>query len=111
MREIVSPEQAETMVRAAAVALVIAGVVAGAVGATLVRPRRAAPVVGGLVTLAGALVYALWIVYNAVIARLGLDSVKGLLINLGIFMVVGLTYGALAVGVSRWARRQPGGRG
>jgi hypothetical protein len=109
MHEIVSPEQAQAIVRAVAAALVAAGVVGAAAALPFVRPRRAAPVAGGLVTLAGGLVYALWLAYNAVIARLGLDSVKALLINLGIFAAVGLGYGVLAAAVWRWARQQPSG--
>jgi len=105
MREIVSPEQAERIVYAAAAALIAVGIVGGAVGAAFVRPRRAGPTVGALVALAGALVYALWLVYNALIAALGLDSVKALLINLAIFVVVGLIYGFTAGAAWRWALR------
>jgi len=111
MREIVSPEQAEAIVRALAVALVGAGVVGGAVASAFVRPRRAAPSAGGLIALAGGLVYVLWAIYDAVIARLGLDSVKALLINLGIFVIIGVAYGVLAARVWRWAGWQPGGHG
>lgn len=101
MRELVSPEQAEAIVRIAAIALVALGVIGGGVAAALMRTRRAALTAGALVALPGVLVYALWLVYNSIIARLGLDSVKALLINLGIFAVVGLGYGLLAGAVWR----------
>jgi ABC-type Na+ efflux pump permease subunit len=103
MQELVSPAQAEAIVRVAALGLVGVGIAVGAVGALFVRPRRAAPVVGGLVAAAGALAYILWMVYNSLTARFGLDSVKALIINLGIFAVVGLAYGALAARVWSWA--------
>jgi len=101
MRELVSPEQAEIIVRIVAIALVAVGVVGGGVASALVRTRRAALAAGALVAIAGALVYALWLVYNSIIARLGLDSVKALLINLAIFAVVGLGYGLLAGAIWR----------
>ena len=96
MHEIVSPGQAEAIVRGAALGLVGVGIAAGAIGALFVRSRRAAPIVGALVAVAGGLAYILWMVYNSLTARFGLDSVKALLINLGVFAVVGLVYGVLA---------------
>jgi hypothetical protein len=94
MQEIVSPAQAEAIVRG--VALALAGV--GLVGVIAALARRGARlrarmVLGALVIAAGGLVYFLWLVYNSIIARLGLDSVKGLLINLAIFLAVGLVCG------------------
>ena len=104
MHEIVTPEQAQTLVRGAAAGLLAIGIIGGAAAGALVRRRRVGPIVGGFVALAGALVYALWLAYNAVTARLGLDSVKALVINLAIFVVVGLGYGILAVVGCRWAK-------
>lgn len=57
----------------------------------------------GLLTGVGN--YALWTVYNAITDHLGLDTVKNLLVNLGLFVVIGITVGAGA-GVYA-ARRQP----
>jgi hypothetical protein len=37
--------------------------------------------------------YALWTVYNVITERLGLDTVKNLLVNLGLFVVVGIVVG------------------
>jgi hypothetical protein len=103
MREIVSPAQAEAIVRIVALGLVGVGIAVGAIGALFVRPRRAAPIVGALVAVAGGLAYILWMVYNPLTARFGLDSVKALMISLGVFAVVGLAYGALAARVWSWA--------
>jgi uncharacterized membrane protein len=103
MREIVSPEQAVRIVAVTAAALIALGIVGGAVAAAVARPRRAGLMAGALVALAGALVYGLWVVYNALIGRLGLDSVTALLTNLAIFVVVGLIYGLIAGSAWRWA--------
>ena len=107
MRELVSPQQAEAIVRAVAAGLLALGVVGGAVAAAFTRPRRAGLVIGAFVALAGALVWWVWLTYNAVIARFGLDSVKALLLNLGIFVVVGLAYGLAAGAAWRRAHRRP----
>jgi len=104
VRELVSPQQAEAIVRAVAAGLLALGVVGGAVAAAFTRPRRAGLIIGAFVALAGLLVQVLWLAYNAVTARLGLDSVKALVINLAIFVVVGLGYGILAVVGCRWAK-------
>jgi hypothetical protein len=108
MRELVSPEQAETIVRFIAIGLVAAGIVGAGLGALLTRRRRAAGALGGLAASAGVLVYALWLVYNSIIARLGLDSVKALLINLAIFAAVGLLYGIAAGAAWRWSAKGAG---
>lgn len=53
--------------------------------------------------------YALWTIYNTITDKLGLDTVKNLLVNLGLFVVLGI---AVGVGASMYtARRQniPGG--
>ncbi len=48
--------------------------------------------------------YALWTVYNAVTDKLGLDTVRNLLVNLGLFVVIGIVIG-IGAGVYT-ARRQ-----
>jgi hypothetical protein len=52
--------------------------------------RRAA-----LLSAVGALVYPLWLVYNGIEDRFGLDSVAALLINLALFAAVGIAGGRL----------------
>lgn len=47
--------------------------------------------------------YALWTVYNAVTAKLGLDTVANLLVNLGLFVALGAIIG---VGAGVYAARQ-----
>ena len=46
--------------------------------------------------------YLLWTLYNALTDKLGLDTVKNLLVNLGLFIALGLLAGA---GWGVWAAR------
>ncbi len=49
--------------------------------------------------------YVLWTVYNAITQKLGLDTVANLLVNLGLFVVIGV---AIGVGLGVYtARKQP----
>ncbi len=48
--------------------------------------------------------YALWTVYNAITDHLGLDTVKNLLVNLGVFVLIGI---AVGVGAGVYAARKP----
>lgn len=52
--------------------------------------------------LAGAGNYALWTVYNAITQKLGLDTVANLLVNLGLFVAVGM---ALGIGAGFYGAR------
>jgi hypothetical protein len=69
--------------------------------------RRAGLLRGLAVGLSGLVALGLWTVYNAVENRYGLDSVRALLINLAIFVVVGLA-GGTALG---WVWRRTGSGG
>ena len=106
MRELVTVEQAERAIRMVAVALPVAGAAVGAiVGA--VRGRAARGLATGLLCgLAGPAVWLLWRMYNRVVGSYGLDSVKGLLVNLALFACIGLAVGAV---IGFLWRRQGGG--
>jgi hypothetical protein len=43
--------------------------------------------------LCGPLVSALWLAYNAIVNHFGIDSVKGLLLNLLLFILTGIVIG------------------
>jgi hypothetical protein len=43
--------------------------------------------------LLGPVILGMWFVYNSLVNRLGLDSVRNLLVNLGLFVGVGLLLG------------------
>lgn len=49
--------------------------------------------------------YALWTVYNAITQKLGLDTVANLLVNLGLFVAIGIVIG-IGAGIYA-ARKQP----
>ena len=68
----------------------------------------------GLGLLVGAIIgagnYALWTVYNAITNKLGLDTVANLLVNLGLFLIIGTVAGAVVGGrAGRGRRRVQGG--
>jgi hypothetical protein len=97
MKELVTVAQAEQVILLVAIALPPAGLVLGAaVGA--VRKRVALGALAGLLCgMAGPAALVMWRIYNAIIGRYGLDSVKALLINLALFAALGAVIG-LAVG-------------
>ncbi|MGI4790286.1 MAG: hypothetical protein ACRYFS_15720 [Janthinobacterium lividum] len=89
MKELIDPHQAHLLMLAV---LVLAPLIGLAWGAATKRLPFGL-VIGILV---GAGNYSLWTVYNAVTQRLGLDTVKNLLVNLGLFVVVGIVIGIAA---------------
>ncbi|UCC67560.1 MAG: hypothetical protein JSV79_10605 [Armatimonadota bacterium] len=107
MGELVTVEQAEGAVRLAAVALPPLGLAAGAVVGALRRRIARGLVAGLLCGLAGPAIWLLWRIYNGITGVCGLDSVRGLLINLALFVVVGLLIG-FGIGLV-WRRQAAGG--
>jgi len=102
MKELITVEQAERAIRTLALVLPPIGLIVGAlVGAVGRRPGRGL-LVGLLCGLAGPAVFGLWQMYNAVMGVYGLDSVRGLLVNLALFVAVGVVAGLL-IGVL-WRR-------
>jgi hypothetical protein len=102
LKELVDEATAVRLVMGLAVALACGGVIAGAVAGAVRRTMRSSLLRGVLVGLLGPLVLALWWGYNAVIGVFGLDSVKGLLINMGLFVAVGAVVGL--AGKRLWAK-------
>lgn len=93
MRELVTREQVETAFRI----LAVAGPLLGAVGGLLYGQlrRRSALVSGLLLGCIGTLNYGLWRLYLAVTDRYGMDRVSTLLVNLGVFVVLGACVGVM----------------
>ncbi len=56
---------------------------------------------------AGILNWSLWRIYNQNVDAIGLDTVKNLLVNLGLFIVVGLVLG-LMLGISSRRKQSDG---
>ena len=96
MKELIDPHQAHLLMLGV---LVLAPLIGSAWGFTQKRLSRGLAV--GL--LAGMGNYALWTVYNAVTQKLGLDTVANLLVNLGLFVVVGI---AIGIGVGIYTARK-----
>ena len=91
MTELITREQADTLF----LFLLGVGLVLGPVAGAVASRRRAAVlpaalVAGGVPVLVGVL----WRVYNAITDRMGLDTVANLLVNLVLFVVVGVLCGA-----------------
>ena len=86
MKELIDERQAHLLMLAVLFAAPLVGLAWG-----LVTKRLARGVVVGL--LVGVGNYALWTVYNAITDKLGLDTVKNLLVNLGLFVVIGIVAG------------------
>jgi hypothetical protein len=93
MKELVTVEQAERVIALLAWLLPVLGIVIGAVVGAVRKRLAPSLIVGLLIGLIGPAVWALWHVYNGIMGRYGLDSVKALLINLALFIVIGLVIG------------------
>jgi len=105
MGELVTVEQAERVIGVLVYALPVAGaVLAAAIGAVrrLVGPAVRA---GLIVGLCGPAIWGLWRMHNGIIGVYGLDSVRGLLIELGVFVGIGLAVGVTVGVIGRRAGR------
>ncbi len=99
-KELISLHQANLLMLAVLALAPLVGLAWGA------AKKRIVPgfVIGLLV---GAGNYGLWTVYNAITEHLGLDTVKNLLVNLGLFVAVGLLVG---VGAGVYASKRGVGK-
>jgi hypothetical protein len=86
MKELITIEQANRIMLLILIAAPAIGLIWGAVA-----KRAVAYLLYGL--LIGGGNYAMWTIYSAITNKLGLDTVKNLLVNLGLFIVVGIIIG------------------
>ena len=108
MQELVTVEQAERAVAILAVALPAAGLLVGAILGAARRSLGRGLVVGLICGLSGPAIWLLWRMYNGIVGAYGLDSVRGLLVNIVLFVGIGLVVG-IGIGlVRRQARRGAG---
>jgi hypothetical protein len=73
--------------------LPLAGVILGAAAGLYKKHLFRLTFRGFLWGLSGTAIYLMWLVYNAITNHYGIDSVKGLLVNIAVFVCVGLTGG------------------
>ena len=97
-RELITGHQADLLMAAVLIAAPLLGL---AWGAAAKRPRFG--LIVGLIVGAGN--FLLWTVYNRITDRLGLDTVKNLLVNLAVFACVGIVAGLAAARCGTWARK------
>lgn len=102
LREIVDIAAVERLFLMLAVLGPIAGLVIGAAVGKRRGQIRSGALAGLMVGLLGTLNWLLWHVYNTLTDTNGLDSVKGLAINLALFVVVGALLG---FGYHAWQRK------
>jgi len=107
MEEIVTIEQAEHLLRILAFGTLPVGFILGVLVGALRHRLRVGLLLGLLCGLIGPAIWALWRLYNGVIGIYGLDSVRGLLINLALFVGIGVAAG-IAIGLV-WRRVWRGG--
>jgi len=100
MKELITTEQAARVIAILAIALPMAGLLIGVIAGAVRRRTARDALLGLLCGLSGPAIWVMWRVYNGIIGRFGLDSVKGLLVNLALFLVAGVVIG-LAAGVVR----------
>ena len=96
MKELIDPHQAHLLMLGVLVLAPLVGLVWG----YAVKRLPLGLVVGLLVGVGN---YALWTVYNAITDHLGLDTVKNLLLNLGVFVGIGI---AIGVGAGIYAGKR-----
>src|SRR5438445_149976 len=82
MREIITVEQANALFYALAIVGPVVGLIIGTLVGMRSQSRKACILKGLLIGMLGPLNLVLWFVYNAITNRLGLDTVKNLLVNL-----------------------------
>ena len=93
MRELIELATVERLFRLLATGAPIIGLIIGAtVGASRQNLKQGA-IRGVLFGLLGTANYLLWRIYNALTDANGLDSVRGLFVNFGLFTVLGIIAG------------------
>lgn len=95
MREIVTMEQVNRLFLLLAVVIPLLGAALGAWQGGKQGRQKQGMMRGFVVGLLGPLNLLLWKVYNLLTDRMGLDTVKNLVVNLVLFVVIGLAAGWL----------------
>src|SRR5262245_40151767 len=96
MQEIITMEQANRLFLVLAIAGPILGLAVGSFIGGKAGEMKAGAIKGLSAGLLGVLILVLWKVYNAITDRLGLDTVKNLVVNLVLFIGLGIAAGLIA---------------
>ena len=81
----------------------LAGIIVGAIWGLFSKSAVHSTLRGFLLGLGGTLIFFMWKLYLGIVNHYGIDSVKGLLINLAIFTFTGIMLGL----GWRWVNRHP----
>ena len=101
MKELIDPHQAHLLMLCVLILAPLIGLAWGYAAKRL-------PLGLAIGIAAGVGNYALWTVYNAITDHLGLDTVKNLLVNLGLFVLIGIAAG-IGAGVYTARKQMPQG--
>lgn len=93
MKEIIDEKTFILALATATVILVAVGVILALTGRKQQQPGR--QILGVALLAAGPLIWLLWLAYNGIVQHFGLDSVKGLAVNLLLFILVGVGAGVV----------------
>ncbi len=101
MREIVDIDAVGRLFAVLAVVLPLVGTVVGALWGGKHGAVRRGALIGFAVGCLGIVNWLMWTLYNALTKQNGLDSVRNVVVNLILFVAVGLGIGVLAGRVMR----------
>lgn len=93
MKELISEQQFNHIVNLLAIGGPAAGIIIGFVMSRIRRSGLADIIRGAAVGALGIANWILWKVYESITAQFGLSSTRNLLIQLGVFIVIGITIG------------------
>lgn len=103
MQEIIDEKTFIAALTAVSIILLVSGAILAVIAW---RSKPALRTAGIALMVSGVALGLLWLVYNKVTQHFGLDSVKGLGINLAIFVIVGVALGA-AIGLLQRRKGMP----
>ncbi len=102
LQEIVDLAAVERLFRLLAIIGPLIGLAVGAVMGRRSGHLRQGTLAGLLIGLLGTLNWLMWRIYNAITESNGLDTVKNLLLNVGLFAAAGVILGLAS---SAWRRK------
>ncbi len=108
LKEIVTVEQIDRLFLLLAVGGPFIGAAVGALVGKKSGTSAKSIKLGIIIGMLGPANLVLWNIYNAVTRKLGLDTVKNLLVNLGLFITIGIVAGLTIAYVNRKSELEMG---